>query len=127
MSSTLKVIIMQEVLNIDNLKTAREKAGLTKAQAARKLKLSNIGYCRYEYGERNPNIQILEAIAGCFNTSVEYLLGKTKDMSPDSVTVKKDESPELFDLIEVVKNSDADRIKRLTAYYTMMTEGKERT
>ena len=53
--------------------------------------------------------------------------GKDNDMSPDSVTVKKDESPELFDLIQVVKNSDPDRIKRLTAYYTMMTEGKERT
>lgn len=111
---------MQQLLDISHLKNAREKAGLSKAEAARRLKLSCIGYCRYEYGERTPNIQIIEAIANCFNTSVDYLQGKTSNMSPDTILIKKDDNPELFELIRKVSPSDEATIKRLLAYYKQL-------
>ena len=61
----------------DRIKTARENLGITKAEAARRLNLTYIGYCRYEYGDRTPSSQTLELIAQCYGTSVDYLTGKT--------------------------------------------------
>ena len=43
---------MNEQLLSERIKIARENLGITKAEAARRLNLSKIGYCRYEYGER---------------------------------------------------------------------------
>lgn len=101
----------------ERLKNARENLGITMAEASRRLNLSKIGYCRYEYGDRSPSFQTIEVIARCFNTSVDYLTGKTADMSPDQITIFKEKEPELFTLIYDCRNSDSDTLKRLLAYY----------
>ena len=43
---------MENQLIPERLKMAREKLGITMAEASRRLNLSKIGYCRYVYGER---------------------------------------------------------------------------
>ena len=87
---------MNEQLISERIKKAREKLGITKAEASRRLNLSKIGYCRYEYGERTPSPQTLEVIAQCFNTSVDYLTGLSDDSDPTQIVVNKKEYPELF-------------------------------
>ncbi|SEW27583.1 Helix-turn-helix [Ruminococcaceae bacterium KH2T8] len=103
---------MRTNLDINRLKAAREAKGITMAEAARQLNLSKIGYCRYEYGERTPSIQTIEAIARCFNTSVSYLIGETDDISPDYMIIKRFDDPELFDLVQSVysEKKTADHI-----------------
>ena len=39
----------------------REKLGISKAEAARRVGLSKMGYGRYESGERIPSVQTIEA------------------------------------------------------------------
>ena len=80
----------------ERLRTAREKVGITKAEASRRLNLSKIGYCRYESGERTPSVQTLEVIALCFGTSVSYLTGETDEMTPDKIVIEKSKNPALF-------------------------------
>lgn len=104
----------------ERLKIARENIGITKAEAARRLNLSKIGYCRYEYGERTPSIQMIEVIARCFNTSVDYLTGKTVDSSPDSIVINKGDNPMMFELIHSLQNANEDTVKRLLTYYKKM-------
>ena len=116
---------MQTQLNTENLKQARENAGLSKAEAARRLQLSSIGYCRYEYGVRTPSIQTIEAIANCFNTSVDFLQGKTTNMSPDTILIKKKENPELFELVKELSSSEESQIKRLWSYYKKLVSKQE--
>jgi len=101
----------------ERLKAARERLGITMAEASRKLNLSKIGYCRYEYGERTPSIQTLEVIAQCFKTSVEYLVGASDNPSPTQIIINKDSNPELFELLELCQGSDSSQIKRLLAFY----------
>ena len=116
---------MQTQLNTQNLRLARENAGLSKAEAARKLQLSCIGYCRYEYGDRTPSIQIIKAIANCFSTSVDFLQGKTTNMSPDTILIKKEEKPELFELVQELSSSEESQIKRLLLYYKKLISRQE--
>ena len=113
---------MNEQLLSERIKIARENLGITKAEAARRLNLSKIGYCRYEYGERTPSIQTLEVIARCFNTSIDYLTGKTDDMNPDCFVISKKDTPVLFDLVASLQNSNDESIKRLLAYYNALTK-----
>jgi transcriptional regulator with XRE-family HTH domain len=108
---------MEKSLITDRLKISREKLGITMAEAARRLNLSKIGYCRYEYGERIPSMQTLEVISHCFDTSVDYLTGATDDPSPDSIVINKKDSPELYMLARDLSKSENPTIKRLLAYY----------
>ena len=79
---------MADKIIAKRITAARENLGITKAEASRRLNLSKIGYCRYEYGDRTPSMQTLEVIAQCFNTSVDYLtahIGYKCLRNPDAV------------------------------------------
>ena len=107
---------MSEKTTAERITAARENLGISKAEAARRLNLSKIGYCRYEYGDRVPSPQTLEVIARVFGTSVAYLSGESEDMSPDFIMINKKENPELFELIKVLSVYDTERQNRLLAY-----------
>ena len=107
---------MSNQLIPERLKSARENLGITMTEAARRLNLSKIGYCRYEYGDRSPSPQTIEVIARVLETSVAYLTGESKDMKPDFIIINKKEAPELFELIETISAYDPATQKRLLAY-----------
>ncbi|MDE5769727.1 MAG: helix-turn-helix domain-containing protein [Oscillospiraceae bacterium] len=63
-------------LNLENLKQARKKAGLTQKEVADKLGLQYTTYRNYEQGQREPNNKTILALSNLFNVSTDYLLGK---------------------------------------------------
>lgn len=69
----------------------REKRGLSQAQLANKLHISQGSLGMYETGKRKPNIEMLNTLADFFNVSVDYLLDresktvKTADIEDNSV------------------------------------------
>ena len=106
---------MKEI-NTKRLKECREKIGITKMEAAKRLRLSQPAYLRYESGGRTPSFQTLESIAYVLNTSVEYLTDKTDDPHPNSYITRKEENPDLFDLVELCKSSDLEFTNRVLSY-----------
>ena len=100
----------------DNLIKVRNHLGITKAEAARRLNMSAMGYGRYEKGEREPSFQTVSFIAQTFGTSTDYLYGLTDNPNAKSVTIDFDQNPELFDLIQTCL-SDENKAQRLLAYY----------
>ena len=68
-------------MNIENLKKAREKAGLTQAQAAIAIGVSDGTYKNYEQGKREPNGDKMVTIANLFGVTTDYLLGR--EPAPD--------------------------------------------
>lgn len=107
---------MADEIIAKRITAARENLGITKAEASRRLNLSKIGYCRYEYGDRTPSMQTLEVIAQCFNTSVDYLTGKTDDISPDRIVIDKNVNPEIFSLVQKLSGYDNKTIHRIITY-----------
>lgn len=63
----------------DRLKELRLSRNLTQKQVYEAVKMSAIGYQRYEYGEREPSFSKLLALADYFDVSLDYLAGRSDD------------------------------------------------
>jgi len=66
----------------EKLKELRAKAGQTQAHVAESIGISARGYQQYELAERKPIPEILVALADHFDTSTDYILGRTDNPSP---------------------------------------------
>ena len=66
------------------LKKLREQRGLSQYTFARVLKISQSAVGNWEAGKRIPNSETLCEIADFFNVSVDYLLGRTENLSTSS-------------------------------------------
>lgn len=100
----------------DRLVQIRQKLGINKAEAAKRLNMSAMGYGRYENGQRTPSYQTICFIAQVFNTSPEYLCGMDSDASAKTIVIDQNEAPELFNMLEEL-GSNSDMEKRILGYY----------
>ena len=116
---------MSNQLIPERLRAARENIGITMAEAARRLNLSKIGYCRYEYGDRTPSPQTVEVIARVFETSVAFLTGESEEMAPDFILIDKNGNPELFELVQSLSAYDSNTHKRILAYAKKLGHNKK--
>lgn len=99
----------------ERLISLRQSMGINKAEAARRLNMSAMGYGRYENGEREPSYQTVAFIAQTFNTSVDYLYGNTDDKNAEVLTISSKEEPDLFLLVQAAR-SDKRLAERLSVY-----------
>lgn len=107
----------------ERLVSLRNSLGINKAEAARQLNMSAMGYGRYESGEREPSYQTVSFIAQTFHCSTDYLYGLSDSMKPSVITVSAAEEPDLFLLIETLKKDKSGLLNRMLAY----TELSDRT
>ncbi len=106
-------------LNRARLTECRERLGLSKREAAKRMNMSQPAYLRYESGERTPSIHVVQTMADVLSTSVDYLLGNNDDDSPDSFIIRYSDDPILFEIIQNYKNDESTR-ERLTAYFSKL-------
>ena len=109
-------------LNKQRLIECREKLGLTKQEVSKRMQLAQPSYLRYELGERNPSIQIIQVMADVLGTSVEYLTNQTDSSTPTSYTIHSKTNPELFQLVELYQTLDASMQNRLLTYVKTLNE-----
>lgn len=112
-------------LNRERLIECRKKLGITKQEAAIRMQLSQPAYLRYESGERTPSIHVIYYMAHILGTSADYLTGESDDSTPNCHYIYEAEKPELFSLVEEIKNCDSETQKRLLAYFQMLSKQKE--
>ena len=62
----------------ERLKQAREAAGMSQAEVARALGLSQPAYSYIENGEKNPSLPVAKRLAVVLRTSLDYLVGIEK-------------------------------------------------
>lgn len=67
------------------IKKLREEAGLSQKELAKRLNISNTTLSQYETGQRVPSDDIKIKIAEFFNTTIDYLLGRTNQRDPDKL------------------------------------------
>lgn len=61
----------------NRLKRLRTRCNLTHQQMADKLGITRQAYGHYENGKREPDYKTLKRIADLFDTSIDYLLGRS--------------------------------------------------
>jgi len=49
---------------------------------ARKLNVSRVAYSRYETGEREPPMSVFKELAKYYDTTIDYLVGKSNIKNP---------------------------------------------
>ena len=109
---------MKSIFLPERLKKIREDRGLNKAEAARLLGLSKMGYLRYESADRTPSYQTIVFMAQKLQTSPDYLTGKTEDSEPMEFIISKSDDPVLFELIsDMIDQKNNPARDRLLAYY----------
>ena len=69
------------------LKQLRERKRLSQIELANILEVSNGSISKWERNERQPDYETLEKIADFFNTSIDYLLGRSETKDNNNVDV----------------------------------------
>ncbi len=66
----------------NRIRNLREDADLTQKQIAEYLNMSQTGYSKYETGENDIPSLVWQSLAEFYNTSVDYLMGRTDEKIP---------------------------------------------
>ena len=64
------------------LKELRIKKGCTQLQVQMRTGIDQSLLSKYEKGERVPTVENLMILADCFDTSLDYLMGRTAQAKP---------------------------------------------
>ena len=64
------------------IRDMREDHDLTQTQLAKLLDMSQTGYSKYETGENDIPVDILSKLADLYQTSMDYLAGRTDQRKP---------------------------------------------
>lgn len=64
------------------IRDLREDSERSQSQLAKLLGMSQTGYSKYETGENDIPVEILEKLADIYETSTDYLLGRTDVRAP---------------------------------------------
>lgn len=76
-------------MNISRLKEIREDKDLKQSEVAKSLGIKQQQYSEYEIGKRLIPINYLSDLADLYNTSIDYLLGKTDQRKPYTKSILK--------------------------------------
>lgn len=73
----------REVMPVyQRIRDLREDNDMNQTELAKLLGMSQTGYSKYETGENDIPIAILEKLADIYHTSTDYLLGRTDEKEP---------------------------------------------
>ncbi|MCI8670571.1 MAG: helix-turn-helix transcriptional regulator [Bacilli bacterium] len=76
-------------MNIIRLKEIREDKDFSQTQIAEVLNMKQQQYSKYELGIRSMPIEKLNLLANFYNTSVDYLIGRTDERKPYPKSILK--------------------------------------
>ena len=102
----------------------RTSLNINKAEAARQLNISAMAYGRYERGEREPSYQSACFIAQTFHCNVDFLYGISDQMEADQIIVSRSESPELYELVQMMQ-TDQELLNRIITYAEQISQSQK--
>ena len=90
----------------------RKDSGMTQAQLAARLEISQSSVAMYESGDREPSFEMLECIADLFNINMRDLVGGANEQ-PAPQDGLSPEKQELFNLILSLSEDEVEAWLRL--------------
>jgi len=76
-------------MNISRLKEIREDKDFKQSDIAKLLKTSQQQYSKYEIGIRAIPLEKINILADFYNTSIDYLIGRTDERKPYPKSILK--------------------------------------
>lgn len=96
---------------LENLKKLRWQKGISQQKLADAIFVSQQSVNKYENHDVEPDIEVLIRIADYFDTSIDYLVGRTQKIEPEAAS-----SP-----VSLTPNEQ----KMLKSYHSLTTRQKE--
>jgi transcriptional regulator with XRE-family HTH domain len=87
----------------ERLKQIRAFRGVTQARLAEAVGITDRACRRYEAGENEPTLSVLEAMADFFGVSADYLLGRDKYWQGKGGRVTAKTPPEIFTSADIAR------------------------
>ena len=103
----------------DRLKKLRIKKGLNMKETARNLNIPYTTYVGYEKNDREPNSEILIELANFFNCSIDYLIGRSTQISLNIENKINEETSN-------IKNKDVLKEQLINNYDELNEDGQKR-
>ena len=82
-------VVFKQIMKYRRIKELREDTDMNQTQIAKILGMSQTGYSKYETGENDIPTSILIKLADYYDTSVNYILGRTDERKPYPVSKYK--------------------------------------
>ena len=117
---------MQPLLIPEKLKEARERLGITRVEAARRMNIPQSSYVRYEKGDRKPTHATIVQMAQILGTSVDYLTGESNDDGANTALVYKEDEPILYEITTGAKDFNEAQLNRLLKYYKEIVKAQKK-
>lgn len=76
------ILLGSDIMYFKRLKDLREDNELKQDDIAKLLKITRQQYSLYELGKRTIPIDLLNTLANFYNTSVDYIIGRTNIKTP---------------------------------------------
>ena len=106
----------------ERLKELREKRGLLQKAVASDLNIGNTTLSNYEQNVSSPNPEMLIAIADYFDTTVDYLLGRTDN--PDPIGFAGERDNRLLQSFNALSVADKALITEFAAVLSYKSKGR---
>lgn len=76
-------------MNISKIREIREDKDLSQSDIAKLLKTTQQQYSKYELGIRSIPLEKLDKLADYYDTSIDYLVGRTDERKPYKKSILK--------------------------------------
>ncbi len=90
----------------EKLKQLRINSGMTQAELAHRLNVTNSVVSYYELHERTPSPEVLIKLSGIFHVSTDYLLGISHDKMLDVSELSDEDMRFLLLTVETLKKKN---------------------
>lgn len=117
------------------IRIRRESRGMTQAQLASAIGMSESAIAMYEAGKRKPKDNTVEALADVFNVPKWSILYREDEMIPANSTASDDEiwrmredmrrNPELRTLFDLQRKATKSELKQMTAFIKAIRSSNE--
>lgn len=94
----------------ENLKKIRTERGISQEELAKKVNIHSVQFSRYERGQTQPSIEVVEKIANALNVSIDILVFGSSENQAEH-TIKDRELLTMFKKIQFLNNKQKDTVK----------------
>lgn len=88
----------------NRLRELREEKGLTQEELGKRLNLTKANISKYESEKLEPNIETITYLANFFETTADYILGRSNVRQPETQAVR--EKPTDYEIEDFLRNSN---------------------
>ena len=105
---------------MNRIKTLREELNMTQQELADKLGGAKSTVAMYEKGDRKPSLEVLVKLSEIFDSSIDYILGKSDIRNPEQQI--KDEF--LFAYHKETEGLSEEEVREAIEFYKRIKYGK---